>query len=306
MTEPVVRLSKLTKRFGHTTAVGNLNLEVQPGEVLGLLGPNGAGKSTTFRLILDLIRPTAGTISVFGLDATQRGIEVRSRIGYLPGELSFPARLTAGEFLERIREIRGLGQSADLAALAERFDLHLDRRIAELSKGNRQKLGLIQACFHHPELLVLDEPTSGLDPFMQREFRDLVRERVQQGTTVLLSSHVLGEVEQMATAVAVLRAGSVVVVSRVDDLRTRAVRRVRVRFASEPIASDFQGVPGMSELKVEGQHMSFIWVGEIDALIKLLSRYRVIALDLEEPDLEEVFLKMYEQPSSPERDPNDG
>jgi ABC-2 type transport system ATP-binding protein len=197
-TEVVIRTEGLVKDYGQVRALDGVDLEVRRGEVFGFIGPNGAGKSTTIRVLLDLLRPTAGHAEVFGLTPANGGAELRQRIGYLPGELHLSGRVGAGTLLTRMAHLRG-GRGADrVAPLAERFGLDLDRPVRSLSKGNRQKVGVVQAFMHDPDLLVLDEPTSGLDPLLQREFLDLVTEATDRGATVFMSSHVLSEVEEVA------------------------------------------------------------------------------------------------------------
>ncbi len=205
MPDPAIRTRALVKDYGSVRALRGVDLEVEPGEVFGFLGPNGAGKSTTIRILLDPLRPTAGDVEVLGSPPVEGGAALRSRIGYLPGELNLAGRIDAGTMLRQLARLRG-GRGADrIGPLAERFGLDLDRPIRGLSKGNKQKVGVVQAFMHEPELLVLDEPSSGLDPLLQREFLDLVLEARDRGATVFLSSHVLSEIEDVAGRVAIIR-----------------------------------------------------------------------------------------------------
>jgi ABC-2 type transport system ATP-binding protein len=291
-----VRCQGLSKSFGTTRAVDGLDLEVRTGEVLGLLGPNGAGKTTTIRLLLDLIRPTSGSVEVFGLDVRRHSVEVRRRVGYLPSDLSLPGRMTGAEVLRYLGDLRGGVDAGAAHALADRFEIDLDRRVAALSKGNRQKVGLIQAFQHHPDLYVLDEPTSGLDPLVQHAFRDLVREVVDAGATVLLSSHVLGEVQQLADRVAVIRQGRLVAVEAVDELHARAVRRIQVRFAGPADRDTFASLPGVADIAVDGPTLRCTLVGDADAFVKAAARHHVVSITSDEPDLEELFLHLYQEP----------
>jgi len=288
----VVRADKLTKFYGRERGVVDLDFEVGAGEVFGFLGPNGAGKTTTIRLMLDLVRPTRGRIELFGADP-RRDVGVRRRVGYLPGDLRLYERLTARELFTYFAHLRGLPGLGAAPKLAERLELALDRPIRALSKGNRQKVGLVQAFMHRPELLVLDEPTAGLDPLIQQTFYELVAEVKSDGATVFLSSHVLPEVQHVADRVAVIRDGTLVLVAVVDELRARALARVAVTFATLPLPAAFADLSGVHELERHGHTVLFSLEGEADALVKALARHRVIALDSHEADLEDIFLSLY-------------
>jgi ABC-2 type transport system ATP-binding protein len=289
----VISAERLTKTYGQARGVVDLDLEVLQGEVFGFLGPNGAGKTTTIRLALDLIRPTAGSVRLFGLEARRASVAAHARVGYLPGDFRFYERVTARELLRYFGSLRGLKDVGDAPALAQRFELELDRPIRELSKGNRQKVGLVQAFMHRPELVILDEPTAGLDPLVQREFRRLVLETKADGRTVFLSSHVLSEVQHVADRVGLIRDGRLLVVEAVETLRQRAAVRVEVAFASPPEPSAFDGVPNVRELARHGNTVLFALHGEADPLVKALARHRVLGLDSHEADLEDVFLSLY-------------
>jgi ABC-2 type transport system ATP-binding protein len=288
----VVEAHRLTKFYGRDRGVVDLDFTVSAGEVFGFLGPNGAGKTTTIRLLLDLIRPTRGRVEVFGVDP-RRDVAVRRRIGYLPGDLRLYERLTARELLTYLANLRGMSDLGRATALADRLGLELDRSIKSLSKGNRQKVGLVQAFMHTPDLLVLDEPTAGLDPLIQQQFYDLLDEVKAGGAAVFLSSHVLPEVQHVADRVALIRDGTLVLVAGVDELRARAVARVEVTFATPPPVRAFVGVTGAREVERHGRTVLFALEGEADALVKALGRYRVVALDSHEADLEDIFLALY-------------
>jgi ABC-2 type transport system ATP-binding protein len=288
----VVRVEKLTKFYGSDRGVVDLTFGVDAGEVFGFLGPNGAGKTTTIRLMLDLIRPTRGEVELFGVDP-RRDVALRRRIGYLPGDLRLYERLTARELLTyfaHLRSVKALGAAPDLV---DRLELELDRPIHALSKGNRQKVGLVQAFMHKPDLLILDEPTVGLDPLVQQAFYELLTEVRSEGATVFLSSHVLPEVQHVADRVALIREGSLVLVAGVDDLRARALARVSVTFESLPPQAAFADLSGVRELERRGHTILFSLDGEVDALIKALARHRVTAIDSHEADLEDIFLSLY-------------
>jgi ABC-2 type transport system ATP-binding protein len=289
----VVSLQGLTKSYGRARGVVDLDLTVRSGEVFGFLGPNGAGKTTTIRTMLDLIRPTSGRAHIFGLDVRADGVAIRRRVGYLPGDLRLYEALTPRELLSYFGALRRLPTLAEGEGLAARFDLELDRPVAALSRGNRQKVGLVQAFMHRPELLVLDEPTSGLDPLVQQTFYELARETVADGRTVFLSSHVLSEVQHVADRVALVRDGRLVLVDSVENLRARARARVEVTFAVPPPEDAFAGLPGVRVLERRGDVVLFTLEGEIDPLLKALARHRVVALDSREANLEDVFLSLY-------------
>jgi beta-exotoxin I transport system ATP-binding protein len=286
-----VEIRDLRYRTG-SFEIRDLAVNVPTGCMYGFLGPNGAGKTTTIRLMLDLIRPTRGRIELFGVDP-RRDPALRRRVGYLPGDLRLYERLTGHELLTyfaRLRGLRGLGAAPELAG---RLELGLDRPIGALSKGNRQKVGLVQAFMHEPELLVLDEPTAGLDPLVQQAFYGLVAEARARGATVFLSSHVLPEVQHVADRVALIRDGSLALVAGVDELRAHALARVAVTFAALPPVGAFAGLDGVRELERHGRTVLFSLEGEADGLIKSLARHRVVAIDSHEADLEDIFLSLY-------------
>ena len=284
------------RRTPPVRALAGVDLEVHRGEVFGFLGPNGAGKSTTIRVLLDLLRATAGRVEVLGQDPATAGPPLRARIGYLPGELNMVGQRTAGDELRYLASLRG-GAGADrIGTLADRFGLDLGRPIRGLSKGNKQKVGVIQAFMHRPELLILDEPTSGLDPLLQHEFLALVREAQADGATVFMSSHVLTEVEDVAGRVAIIRAGQIVDTDDVGTLRHHAGQEVTLRFA-EPVAVDeFRDLPGVEELTADGTQLTCLLRGEPDALLKAAARHHVVHWSAEDRELEDLFLDFYRLP----------
>jgi beta-exotoxin I transport system ATP-binding protein len=293
-TGPAVEAEGLTKYYGPHRGLSDLTLTVAAGEVFGYLGPNGAGKTTTIRLMLDFIRPTRGGIRVLGAQPRgAAGVEARRRIGYLPGELSFQGRDTAAQLLRFFADARGGVAMRRIEELADRFELDLGRRVTELSRGNKQKVGLVQAFMHEPELLVLDEPTAGLDPLMQQEFLELVRESRAAGQTVFMSSHVLAEVQHAADRVGIVRDGRLVAVERVESLGKRAKRHVEIHFDGPVPAADFGGLPGVTDLQVDGAILRCTVDGMLDPLIKAAARHTVADLISTEPDLEETFLSYY-------------
>jgi ABC-2 type transport system ATP-binding protein len=289
-----IDLQHVTKRYRSGAGIHDISLGVHAGEVFGFLGPNGAGKSTTIRLTMDLIRPDFGTIQVLGLDVRREGPQVRRRVGYLPGELSLYEHLTGLEQLEHLRALRGEPPGRSIEDLAERFVLDVRRPIRELSRGNKQKVGLIQALMGSPEAVILDEPTSGLDPLIQREVRTVMRELADEGCAVLLSSHVLSEVDEVADRVAIIRDGSLVTTESVMALRERAVRRLQVRTAAPLPSGALAGIDGVEVVASSGTTTTVTVAGSMDLVIKALARYEVLDLEAGEPDLEEIFLGFYE------------
>ena len=290
---PAIVTQGLTKRFGAVTALSALDLEVAPGEVMGFLGPNGAGKTTTIRLLVDLLRPTAGSVHVLGRDPRQEAVAVRRRIGYLPAELAVDPRLTAGQLLDWFAHLRGGVERRRRDDLVERLGLDESRPLGVLSTGNRKKAGIVQAFMHRPELVILDEPTSGLDPLVQRAFATLVRDAAADGAAVFLSSHVLAEVEDAADRVAIVRAGRLVALDTVAALTQRAVRHVLLRFAEPVPAGAFAGLDGVREVFIDGAVVDATVTGSPDALIKAAAGYRLVDLSPRETDLEEAFLAYY-------------
>jgi len=289
----VIRTEKLTKFYGADRGIIDLDLTVAAGEVFGFLGPNGAGKSTTIRLLLDLIRPSSGSIEVFGAEP-RRSVGLRRRIGYLPGDLRLYDNLSARETFAYFAGLRGMKGLGDARALASRLELDIDRPVASLSKGNRQKVGLVQAFMHRPDLIVLDEPTVGLDPLIQQTFYALVAEVKAAGATIFLSSHVLPEVQHVADRVALIREGRLVLLAGVEELRSHALARIAVTFDELPLAAAFAGIAGVRELQRHGKTVLFSLEGEADALVKALALHRVLAIDSHEADLEDIFLSLYQ------------
>ncbi|MCU1470785.1 MAG: transporter [Glaciihabitans sp.] len=293
MTDSAIHTSGLTKNYGSVTALADLNLDVQRGEIFGFLGPNGAGKSTTIRTLLDQIRPTAGTATVLGLDSHADSLAIRRRIGYVPGDLALYPNLTGAETIRYFARLRGGVDHVFIDELAGRLQADLSKKVKEYSTGNRQKIGLIQAFMHRPELLILDEPNAGLDPLMQQEFLKLLAEARDAGSTVFLSSHTLSEVERIADRVGIIRDGQLVVVERIDDLKRKAVRRLDFEFA-RPVAPDvFSGVSGLRDVAVDGVHAHVSYEGPVTELLRAASTHEVVNLTSREADLEEIFLTYY-------------
>ena len=290
-----VRTERLTKDFGSGRGIFDLDLEVREGEILGFIGPNGAGKSTTMRVLLGLARPTSGRAELLGHDIAGDGLAARRRVGYLAGDFELYDQLSGADVLAYFARLRGGVPQPRIDELAERFTADLHRPVRELSTGNRQKIGLIQAFMGEPELLILDEPIAGLDPLVQRRFHDLLADVRAQGRTVLLSSHTLSEVDRVADRVAVLRAGRLAVVDTLEHLREIAIRRWEIEFADGvPDPERFRRLPGVLEADRNGDHVTVAFEGDADAVLKAAAESTVRELRVRDDDLEQVFLKLYE------------
>jgi ABC-2 type transport system ATP-binding protein len=299
LAEPAIACAGLTKDYGGGHGVFDLDLTVQQGETFGFIGPNGAGKTTTIRLLMDLIRPDGGRATLLGMDARRDSLAVKRKVGYLPGELvRFPG-VTAGYVIGLLAGLRGGVDQARISALAERFELDLGRRYEDLSHGNKQKVGLIQAFMHRPELLILDEPTLGLDPLMQREVRRLVKESVADGATVFLSSHVLSEVEVVCDRVGLIQDGRLRRVGTLNDLRALRIHKVEAVFNARLTAAELGRVPGVSSPRIDDHHLSCAVQGSVAPLLRVVSAADVVELDSHELSLEEVFLGEFEQSGGP-------
>lgn len=293
--QPAIATCGLSKDFGSHRGLFDLDLEVRQGEVFGFLGPNGAGKSTTLRLLLALIKPTAGSARVLGLDTIKDRLQIHRRVGFLPGDLALYPKLTGRVVLDYFGQLRGGVDRHTRDALVERFDAVLDRPIRQLSTGNRQKLGLVQAFMHEPELLILDEPIAGLDPLVQQSFHALLTEVSAQGRTVLLSSHTLSEVERVTHRLAILRQGRLVVVDSVENLRHVAVQKLEIEFGTRVDPEEFRALPGVIDVAANGQMVTVSFEGSADAVVKAAAAHEVRAIRPREDDLEDIFLRYYRQ-----------
>jgi ABC-2 type transport system ATP-binding protein len=291
----VVRTEQLTKSYGQQRGIIDIDLEVGAGEVFGFLGPNGAGKTTTIRTVLDLIRPTSGRAFVFGIESSADPVAIHRRVGYIPGEFTLYDRLTGAQHMQYFANLRGGVDPAYQASLVERLDLDAGRRFKEYSKGNKQKVGLVIALQHRPELLILDEPTSGLDPLVQQTFFAILSEAVADGTTVFLSSHILSEVEKTCHRVAIVREGRLVKVDTVEALRDLAHHEVELRFAGEIPAAVFEALPGVSDVAIDDHVMHLRVSGAITPVVQAAARYELLDFVSREPSLEDTFLAQYGQ-----------
>ena len=296
---PAIRSERLTKRYGQNRGVFDLDLEVLPGEIFGFLGPNGAGKTTTIRLLMDLIRPDSGRAEVFGLDTRRESVAVHRLAGYLPGELSLDPRLSGRQTLHYLGNLRGGVEGASIESFSERLDLDLDRRFGHYSRGNKQKVGLVQAFMHQPRLLILDEPTSGLDPLNQETVLEMVREAREAGSTVFFSSHVLSEVEQLCERVGFIRDGVLVEVAAVHELPRMQVLSIEAECELPVPVGALEGLEGVSAVAIEGASVRCRLRGDMDPVLRALLPYHVRRLVSREPSLNDIFLHMYGESGEP-------
>jgi len=294
---PAIETTGLSKTYsGDVRALVDLDLQVARGEVFGYLGPNGAGKSTTIRLLLALIRPTSGRAALFGRDTQTDGVGSRRGVGYLPGDLRLADRLTGREQLDSLARLRGSDEIGLREELCERLRVDLDRPIRQLSKGNRQKLGIVQAFMHRPDLVILDEPTAGLDPLLQAEVRALLRETAADGRSVFISSHSLDEVQHVADRVGIIRQGRLADVDSVESLRERSLRHVTVTFATPVDPEQFSRLDGVGVVRVDDSVVTLSCPeSAIDALVKRVAGHELIDFVSQPADLEEIFLELYRQ-----------
>jgi len=288
----VIEVSNLTKYYGKARGIVDVSFEVEDGEIFGFIGPNGAGKSTTIRLLLSLIYPTSGSARVFGKDVLANGPEIRQKIGYLPSEVFYYEGMKVINLLKYSASFYDCDCDARIHELAEYMELDLNRRIDELSYGNKKKVGIVQGLIHSPDLLFLDEPTSGLDPLMQRKVFDLIREENTRGVTVFFSSHILGEVQRMCSRVGIIREGSIVEISDIQTLQQNNYKKVHV--VADGMAADSFNVEGVTNLQVENGTQRFFFKGDINAVLQKISQFQVIDVSIEEPTLEEIFMHYYE------------
>ena len=291
---PVIKLENLTKHYGEIVGIQDLSLEVTEGEVFGLLGPNGAGKTTTIRLILDFIRPTSGKASVFGLSPRSDGTDIRRRVGYLPGDFVTYDHMTGATVTEYFTHLRG-ADPIKLVTLCERYKLDLSRKIGQLSKGNKQKIGLVQAFMNDPDLLILDEPTAGLDPLLQYEFQKMIHEEKAQGKTIFMSSHVMSEVEATCDRVGIIREGKLVTIDTVSHLTELSLWTAKITF-TQPVPSDtFNNLPGITTDQTDDRtyDLSISGEGSMDSLIKTAAKHPVQIFESQHASLEDAFLKYY-------------
>jgi ABC-2 type transport system ATP-binding protein len=292
--QTVIRAENLTKHYGDVRALVDLNLEIKAGEIFGFLGPNGAGKTTTIRTVLDEIRPTSGRASILGMDTHKQSVEIRRHLGYLPGDLAMYPNLTGGDTITFFANLRGGVDREYVASLADRLSADLDKKVGDLSSGNRQKIGLIQAFMNHPEVLILDEPSSGLDPLVQREFQTMLREAAGEGCCVFLSSHTLSEVQHVADRVGIIRSGRLAAVESVTALRSKAMRRIELDFEETVEDSFFKAILGTRDISVDDTRVILSYDGKMEDMLRaVMDKYELLDIRTYEADLEEIFLTYY-------------
>ncbi len=290
----VIQTRKLTKSYGKARGIIEVDLSVKKGEVFGFLGPNGAGKSTTIRTLLDYIRPTSGSSLVNGMDPTKEGARVRRSVGYLPSDFGTYRSMTARDYLKTLLAMMRHTGPNRIEELSERMQLDLSRKIKDFSRGNRQKVGVISAFMHEPDLVILDEPTTGLDPLMQQEFYKIVLEEKEKGRTVFLSSHILAEVEYICDRVGIIKEGKLIVVERMSAFKSKTGKIMNVEFDRPVDLKTFSSIPGVTNLKKgQGNVIVMIVASDIDAVIKEIAMHTVVDLTYDEVSLEDLFLKYY-------------
>jgi ABC-2 type transport system ATP-binding protein len=290
---PAIHTEGLTKHYGKVEALIDLTLDIGPGEVFGFLGPNGAGKTTMIRTILDEIRPTAGRAEILGMNTHHQSVPIRRRIGYLPGDLAMYPNLTGRDLLTYFANLRGGVDWAYVDQLADRLGADLSKKVGDLSTGNRQKVGLIQAFMNAPDLLILDEPSTGLDPLVQREFQTMLREVAEDGRTVFLSSHTLSEVQRVADRVGIIRHGRLIALEAVADLRRKAIRRVELEFGGPVPDRELSAVAGVRELLTDGWRATLSFDGQMPDLLAATGGHELRDVSTQDADLEEIFLTYY-------------
>ena len=300
---PAIKTERLTKTYGTARALVDLDITVETGEVFGYLGPNGAGKSTTIRLLLDLQRVTSGSAQVLGRDSHNDSLEIHRRVGYLPGELALFPRMTGQQHIDWFAKARGRADGELTRQLTDRFGVELNRPVRQLSKGNRQKIGIVIAFMSHPELLILDEPTSGLDPLMQAEFEKLVRETAADGRTVFLSSHELAEVQRLADRIAIIKQGRLVVSDSVEHLRAKTPHRVEIHFGETADRTWFDDCHGVAVVGCENDRVQLRLTGALEPLLRVVVEHHPVELVSQQADLEELFLEFYRDQNTDEARP---
>ena len=288
----VIAVNHLTKYYGKARGIVDVSFQVEEGEIFGFIGPNGAGKSTTIRLLLGLIYPTGGSATIWGKDCIKYGPELRQDIGYLPSEVFYYERMKVIDLLKYAASFYRRDCTQRIQELAELMELELNRRIEDLSYGNRKKVGIVQGLLHQPKLIFLDEPTAGLDPLMQHKFFQLIREENRRGVTVFFSSHILGEVQRLCNRVAIIKEGRIIEIADIRTLQQNNYKKIRVE-APEVPAAHFN-VPGVTNLEQQNGAIRFFYKGDINAVLHKIGEIQVSDVTIEEPTLEEIFMHYYE------------
>ncbi|NLC03150.1 MAG: ABC transporter ATP-binding protein [Tissierellia bacterium] len=288
----IIETKNLTKYYGKARGIEDVSINVEEGEIFGFIGPNGAGKSTTIRLLLSLIYPTSGEAKLFGKDAIEHGPEVRKRIGYLPSEIFYYDKMKVKDLLNYSASFYDKDCSSRIKELSETMELDLDRRIEDLSYGNKKKVGIVQGLLHDPDLIILDEPTGGLDPLMQQKFFKIIKGENNKGATVFFSSHILGEVQELCNRVAIIRNGSIIEIEDIKTLRENNYKKISI--LGDNIDKELFHISGVTKLIKEDRGISFFYKGDINIMTKAISRIKAIDVSIEEPTLEEIFMHYYQ------------
>ena len=288
----IVKVSNLTKFYGRTKGIEKVSFEIHEGEIYGLMGPNGAGKTTTLRSMLNLISSDSGKTNILGKDVNELSSKEISHISYLPGEFEMYSNLTGKQYLTYISNLRN-AKTNNIHLLSDQLDLDLNKKINALSKGNKQKIGIVQAFMNSPKLAILDEPTSGLDPLKQQEFQNIVKEQNKEGCSVLLSSHILNEIEDLCEKVGIIKDGTLIASEQISALKNKTIKKYEVTFENPPSENKLSEIKGIYDLKIKDEIATFTIKGNIDDMIKTISKFTVINLRILEPDLEEIFLTYY-------------
>ena len=288
----IVKVSNLTKFYGKTKGIEKVSFEIHEGEIYGLMGPNGAGKTTTLRSMLNLISSDSGKTNILGKNVNELSSKEISHISYLPGEFEMYSNLTGKQYLTYISNLRN-AKTNNIHLLSDQLDLDLNKKINALSKGNKQKIGIVQAFMNSPKLAILDEPTSGLDPLKQQEFQNIVKEQNKKGCSVLLSSHILNEIEDLCEKVGIIKDGTLIASEQISALKNKTIKKYEVTFENPPSENKLSEIKGIYDLKIKDEIATFTIKGNIDDMIKTISKFTVINLRILEPDLEEIFLTYY-------------
>ncbi|PHS35565.1 MAG: ABC transporter [Alkaliphilus sp.] len=289
----VIEISSLTKYYGKSKGIENVNLEVNEGDIFGFIGPNGAGKSTTIRTLMNIIFPTSGSAKIFGMDVVKNSKEIRKNIGYVPSEVYYYDYMTSIEFLEYSASFHNLDAAAKINDLSEKLDLNLEKKISDLSHGNKKKVSIIQAIIHEPKLLILDEPTGGLDPLIQSVFFDILREENEKGTTIFFSSHVLSDVQKLCNRVAIIKDGSIIKTTHISELIEDNFKNIYLELKNVETADFSLKIDGIINKKINGKTATLLYNGDVNLLLSELNKLDLQNLRIEDPSLEEIFMHYY-------------
>jgi ABC-2 type transport system ATP-binding protein len=289
----VIEIKNLTKTYGKARGISNISFNVEEGEIFGFIGPNGAGKSTTIRTLLSLIYPTSGSATIFGKDSVKFAPEIKKEIGYLPSEVFYYDNMKVKDLLKYSASFYKKDCTKRIHELAEIMNLDLNKKIDDLSLGNKKKVGIVQGLLHEPKLIILDEPTSGLDPLMQQKFFELLQEENKKGATILFSSHILSEVQKLCNRVAIIKEGQLVTVEKISTLQENNYKKIKIETKTK-LGMDYFNLEGINKFEIKDNVISFLFRGNINDILKKIAEIEITNLWIEEPDLEEIFMHYYE------------